>query len=42
VLTGFVPKLTALGLDEDSIRGILVDNPAALLTVKPALAVKEA
>ncbi|GGD65658.1 phosphotriesterase [Microbacterium murale] len=42
VLTGFAPKLTALGLDEDSIRGILVDNPAALLTVKPALAVKEA
>lgn len=42
VLTGFVPKLTALGLDEDSIRGILVDNPATLLTVKPVLAVKEA
>lgn len=36
VLTGFTPKLTALGLDEDSIRGILVDNPRDLLTVKAA------
>ncbi|CAH0146354.1 phosphotriesterase [Microbacterium sp. Bi121] len=36
VLTGFTPKLTALGLDEDSIHGILVTNPANLLAVKEA------
>lgn len=36
VLTGFVPKLAALGLAADVVRGILVDNPAALLAVKEA------
>lgn len=36
VLTGFAPKLAALGVDEAAIRGILVDNPARLLAVKEA------
>lgn len=36
VLTGFAPQLAARGLDEDSIRGILVDNPRDLLAVKEA------
>ncbi|MGP6170012.1 phosphotriesterase [Microbacterium sp. A204] len=36
VLTGFAPKLAALGLDEETIRGILVTNPANLLAVKEA------
>jgi len=36
VLTSFVPKLAAAGLDESSIRSILVTNPANLLAVKEA------
>ncbi|WP_228479797.1 phosphotriesterase [Microbacterium abyssi] len=36
VLAGFVPTLAAHGLDEDGIRGILVDNPRNLLAVKEA------
>lgn len=36
VLTDFVPELRARGVDEASIRSILVDNPRDLLTVKEA------
>ncbi len=34
VLTDFVPKLAAAGVDADAIERILVQNPANLLTVK--------
>jgi phosphotriesterase-related protein len=34
VLTSFVPRLTALGLREQDVRRILVDNPRDLLTVR--------
>jgi phosphotriesterase-related protein len=39
LLTGFVPRLRGLGLTEEDLRRILVDNPRELLTVRgPAAA----
>jgi phosphotriesterase-related protein len=37
VLTSFVPRLRDRGLDEASIRSMLVDNPARALTVTPPI-----